>query len=193
MCRGLWLLQNLDNVTIDELLVFIKRRIRIYGIFFVLQAVTLGLQSDFHTSYVAFSITTLVLYVISIFALLRLSNDPTSNNALYPIIASVLVFIFNIFDLTYTMIESTNYYALIAIISILLQVATFILLLRLRTMLMEREQGKGDEALEQPVENIWPQNDFNCENPYSNRNSTGNNASASDIENPVITGTHVVR
>lgn len=155
MCRGLVLLHNIKNVTIDELLVYMKRRLKIYMIFFVIEIVTFIAAQDYHTTYLAFTITTLVLYIISMGSILQFQKNPTSTNALGPMVSALLVLAFNIFDMVYTLVKAHNYWALFTLISIFLQISTLIVVYKLREKLLNREQGReeDDVQLEQPIEN----------------------------------------
>lgn len=191
MCRNFRLIQNIENVSIDELLVHMNRRLKLYMIFFVIEIVTFILSDDYHATYVAFSIITLVLYILSMLAILRLRKNPTSTNALMPIIAAVFVLVFNIFDMTYTLIKSSNYWALFTLISIGIQLSTLFILHKLREKLVNREQGKeeDDVAMEQPIENSSTHNNSthggSTHSKHMSNQSTHSNHSAPDIENPM--------
>ena len=197
MCRNILLLYNIENVSVDDLLVYIKRRFRIYVIYFVLVALTLALAPDYHTTFVVFSVITLVLYAISMIALFQLSKNPTSSNALHPLLSAIAVLCFNIFDLVYTMVETpTNYYALISILSIALQLSTLFILHKLRELLIARELGKEEDGnnLEQPIENdsTHDSEQKNMRNGSAHGSQNGSvysshskGSTAPDIENPV--------
>eukprot|EP01032_Pedospumella_encystans_P009498 gene9498-11174_t len=205
MCRSFMIIQNIENTSIDELLVYMNRRLRLYGVFFVIALVTFILAYDYHTTYLAFTIVTLVLYLLSMAAILQLKKNPTSRTALYPIITAVIVLAFNIFSMVFTLIKSGNLWALITLISIVLQISTLFVLHKLREKLVNRELGRDDDdaALEQPIENSSTHN--NSAHGAGSRqgsahgsahggkhlsmSSTGSsgshNSSTRDIENPV--------
>lgn len=187
MCRSLFILQNIQNTSIDELLVFLKRRLKIYMIFFVIEIVTFLLSKDYHTTYVAFTVVTLVLYVISIAAIHRLQKNPTSSNAVWPMLAAICVLAFNVFDMTYTLIMTSNYWALFTLISIALQISSLIILYKLREKLQNREQGReeDDVQLEQPIENSSTHSSVHGSRHKGGAALNGSAHGAPDIENPL--------
>lgn len=156
-------------------------------IFFVIELVTFILAEDYHTTSVAFTIVTLVLYIISMAAILRLRKNPTSSNAIFPIAAAILVLLFNIFDMTYTLIRTSDYWALFTCISIAIQLSTLFILHKLREKLINREQGReeDDVAMEQPIENSSTHNNSTHGSSHSKHKSTHSSHSAPDIENPM--------
>lgn len=207
MCRSFFLIHNIENTSIDELLVYMNRRLRLYAVFFVIALVTFILAFDYHTTYLAFTIVTLVLYLLSMAAILQLKKNPTSKTALHPIITAIIVLAFNIFSMVYTLIKSGNLWALITLISIVLQLSTLFVLHKLREKLINRELGRDDDdvALEQPIENSSTHN--NSAHGGGSRHGSGHgsahggkhlsmsstgssgshNSSTRDIENPVHT------
>ena len=186
MCRSFMIIQNIQNVTIDDLLVYMKRRLRLYVIFFVLQLVTLIFAHKPDTAYIAFGIVTLALYVVSVGAILQLGKNPTSCNALLTLIAALLVMVFNIFSMVYTLVTTGNLFALIALISIVLQISVLFIVHKLREKLIAREQGREEDnvTLEQPIENSSTHSTSDHGRSTNNKNSN----QAPDIENPVLGG-----
>lgn len=199
MCKSLILLHHIEKVTIDELLVFMNRRLKLYGIFFIIALVSFILLKDYHPTYLAFTIVTLGLYLLSMLAIFQLRKNPTSRTALFPIITAIIVLAFNIFSMVYTLVLHGNLYALITLISIILQISTLFVLHKLREKLVNRELGRDDdEALEQPIENSSTHdnsahgsrhgrsNHGSAHGGHMSMNSTHSNGSAkTDIENPV--------
>lgn len=183
MCRGLILLHDIQNRSIDELLVFMKRRLRIYMIFFVIEIATFCLSQNYHITYLSFTIVTLVLYLISMGSIVQFQKNPTSKNALLPIVSAVLILIFNIFDMTYTLITTNDYWALFSLISIFLQLSTLAVIYKLREKLLNREQGREDDdvQLEQAIENSSTHSSAHG----ANRASRNVGDSKPDIENPM--------
>ena len=200
MCRSLILLQNIENVSIDELLCFMKRRLKLYAIFFVIEIVTFILANDYHTTFVAFSIVTLVLYILSMLAIFQFLKNPTSGNVFYPGLMAVMVLLFNIFDMVYTLIKAHNLWALITLISIALQLSTLAILYKLREKLINRELGheEDDVQLEQPIENSSTHSSkhnsthlsINSTHSQSNGSTHGSPhpRTVPDIENPMGRG-----
>jgi hypothetical protein len=187
MCRGLILLHNIENTTIDELLVFMKRRLKLCMIFFVIEIVTFIAAQDYHPTYITFTAVTLALYLVNMGSIFRFQKNPTSRNALLPIISAVAILAFNVFDMTYTLVRSHNYWALFTLISIFIQISTLIVIHKLRVKLLNREQGREDDDihLEQPIEN----NSTHSSTHGGARKGGNANGSAHgerpDIENPM--------
>ena len=202
MCKSFYFIHNIEKVTIDELLVYMNRRMKLYGVFFVIALVSFILLKDYHPTYIVFTSITLGLYLLSILAIFQLRKNPTSRTAAYPMITAIFVLAFNIFSMVYTLILHGNLYALITLISIVLQISTLFVLHKLREKLVNRELGRDDEeALEQPIENSSTHdnsahgssrhgrsNHGSSHGAHLSMNSTHSNSSKTDIENPVHGG-----
>jgi predicted membrane protein len=146
-------------------------------------------------SYITLGVITIVLYLISILALFNLFKNPTSTNALYPAITAVLVLLFNIFSMIYVLVMQHNYWALITLISVVLQVSTFVIMHSLRNKLLSREQGNDDTDIESPIENSSTHTGNSDHGRSYGHSSKNYNPTAPpvavpvlDIENPVHGG-----
>lgn len=156
MClRIIRIIRNIENVTVDELLAFMQRRLQIYGLIFIVVAVKFFLSNDYHTTFLTMNMITLALYFISMLVIKQLRVRPTARNAIYPFIAGTTVLTFNIFKLLYSLILAKNYWALFRIFIVVLQVSTLFIIYKLREKLKDMDQTCAEYAdLEAPPSQV---------------------------------------
>jgi hypothetical protein len=149
MCSKLLMLAKIDTLPIEEVVRYIGRIMRIYIIFTIIGAITAILAASSETpDLLALSIVQVVLYLINIAALhfLQQNYQASENSVVLPFASSVLLFLFNLVDTIYMIVELGDWWALFALLGMFSQACMMVILVKLRDKIIRRRDGTDEYA-----------------------------------------------
>jgi hypothetical protein len=144
------LIANIENTSIEEILVYLKRLLRIYFTLVIFSII--GFVSNLaigETVAAIIAIVGVVLYVIHMTALYFTSQTPTNYHSITTVITALILLVYNIADIVYS-VSNGNLWGLLSFIGVVLQCTTIYILYKLHEKIVYRmrnpdlEQGLGN-------------------------------------------------
>ena len=145
MCRKFRLIQNIENVSIEELCAYLRRLLRIYMILIVVNVINL-ITSILYKRIVGeiFAAISIALYLLNIFWINAIRANPTVANTNRTIGGLTLLSAFNIADLIFNVVTG-SLWGLASLIGVVLQWSTIYIIYKLREKILFRDMNPGSE------------------------------------------------
>jgi hypothetical protein len=140
MCRKFKLLANIENATVDEILSYFRRMLRLYYAVEILTIVNLIEYVVIYKDRIAaiFAAISMVLYAIHIVAVFNTAKDPNPRNSITTVVTSLVLLCFNIADLAFN-VATGSIWGLLSIVGVLLQCTTIYILYKLHQKIVRQQ------------------------------------------------------
>jgi hypothetical protein len=153
MCRKFKMIANIENISIEEILAYLKRLLRIYFILEILSIV--GFVANLTRGETVAAIITIVgvvLYAIHMTALYFTSQTPTNYHSITTVITALILLIYNIADIVYS-VSNGNLWGLLSFIGVVLQCTTIYILYKLHEKIVHKMRNPDHNDLERGMGN----------------------------------------
>jgi hypothetical protein len=189
MCRKIYMLMNIENVTAADVVVYLKRLIRLYVIFSAV-AVYNAIVAHSNSGHLLFTLKVLdaIFYIINCAGVAYFVSSPTLCNLYFPLTTASCLWLFYLASIIIQIAASEHNNSAAAaniavalirgLLSLLLLGSTIFILLKLRTKIivggMENgvDMGQVGGVAQNPIyANNNPNPNYNAPNP--NNNNTG--------------------
>jgi hypothetical protein len=141
MCNKFRLIYNIENVPLEDIVTYLKRLVRIYLILIVLSIIDIVTSDKDMSVTFILSIVALALYVLNLFSVKLVSEKPTIHTSILPLITVSILWLFNIAQIIINVVMFKNYFALISLISVVIQMTTIYLLHKLREKIHTKDRA----------------------------------------------------
>lgn len=153
MCiRRARLLYNIENISLEDLILYLRRLVRVYAILTILSIIEVA-SSYGNVSRIEFtlSVIALILYIINVLMIKLASDSPTLSNSKFPMASATVLMVYNIIQIIVLVTMFENWFALISLISVFIQCTTIFILFKLREKIYKRDNGMDVDHIEAPI------------------------------------------
>lgn len=152
MCvKRFMMIYNIQQIPLEDIVVYLKRLVRIYVILVILSVVRLVTGNLELTTEFILNIVGLGLYFLNVLMVKLVSENPTIRYSIFPLVSSITLCIFNIVETIVLVVVDKNYWSLFNLISVFIQLTTIFILHKLREKIHAQDNAMMQNDIETPV------------------------------------------